>query len=470
MTRQHSTRELNLRSGIEFGRWKLVKYIGKGGNGIVWQAEDKTGKEGAIKFLLPKFYGDDRYVRFKHEADIHRKCDDVKGVLPLLDCNLPNIPTTKNPAWLVSSLATSITESLVNTGLREVIEAMLAISQTLSVLHDRGVSHRDIKPDNLFRFGNAWALGDFGLADFPDKDTVTKEGAKLGPAYYIAPEMLNDPTNADGKSADVYSLAKTLWVLATGQKYPLPGEQRIDEPALQLSSYRMEKKAKELDVLLEDATRTNPNKRPSMGFFAKELDVWLQGPPPIEHGGDISDLRGRVSAVVGKSVRLRERRETLISEAKSLLEESQVYFKPIESDVCDLGFRVSSSTWQRANGTNDTILRVCKSDQRLDLDKSFWSSGEAFVIEAEAQRTTFWCGIGVEISHDELFNVAMGYAIRSATENTARSLWTDNVQFIRGSPSEKSLMVELANRLRLNLRPSIERFLEITEKSDEGSS
>ena len=80
----------------------------------------------------------------------------------------------------------------------------------------------------MFLLDEKWILGDFGLATFPDKPALTQEGRKLGPLHYLAPEMLNEPTTALGGPADVYSLGKTLWVAATGQRYPLPGEHRLE--------------------------------------------------------------------------------------------------------------------------------------------------------------------------------------------------------------------------------------------------
>jgi serine/threonine protein kinase len=96
------------------------------------------------------------------------------------------------------------------------------IAGALSRVHAPENAHRDIKPNNLYWHDGRWCLGDFGLAEFDDAESITRSDRKLGPAYYIAPEMLNNASSADGCAADVYSLGKTICVMATGQKYPLP--------------------------------------------------------------------------------------------------------------------------------------------------------------------------------------------------------------------------------------------------------
>jgi serine/threonine protein kinase len=120
-----------------------------------------------------------------------------------------------------------------------------------------------------------WAISDFGLAHHPGKAAITKPGRKLGPTYYLPHEMLPRPHVADGRSADVYSLAKTLWVLATDQNFPPQGEQRRDVEQLRISEWVNEPNASLLDQLMEDATRHEPQSRPSMREFAAELRRWL---------------------------------------------------------------------------------------------------------------------------------------------------------------------------------------------------
>jgi serine/threonine protein kinase len=161
--------------------------------------------------------------------------------------------------------------------LESVVTAVADIADTLVSLHEEGYTHRDLKPDNIFMYSGRWVIGDFGLVEFPAKEALTRKGEKLGPAHFIAPEMLADARNADGRKADVYSLAKTFWVLATGQRFPPPGEQRVDVKGLTIAGYRVHPRVAPLDRVIEEATRHNPDDRITMAHLTATLRSWLAG-------------------------------------------------------------------------------------------------------------------------------------------------------------------------------------------------
>jgi serine/threonine protein kinase len=69
-----------------------------------------------------------------------------------------------------------------------VVTALAGIASTLEALAAEGVAHRDIKPDNLFRLGDRWVIGDFGLVSYPEKDPRTEHGRRLGPIDFMAPK------------------------------------------------------------------------------------------------------------------------------------------------------------------------------------------------------------------------------------------------------------------------------------------
>jgi serine/threonine protein kinase len=97
------------------------------------------------------------------------------------------------------------------------------------------VHHRDIKPDNLYELEGTYLVGDFGLVTYPEKSPVTRHGRKLGPIDFMAPEMWGSADTADAEKADVWSLAKTMWVFLIGDPLPLPGPHRIDDEAYSLA-------------------------------------------------------------------------------------------------------------------------------------------------------------------------------------------------------------------------------------------
>ena len=214
--------KVNLRTGDTIREWTLVKRIGKGGNGQVWRAAQKDGLEVALKVLFVQKKNSYPYKRFVAEIKLLSQLGKHRGILPLVDYYLPDQPSADDPACFSMPIATPLSESL-KTGLAldAIVEAVATFAETLADLAAKGISHRDIKPGNLYEYDGRWVIGDFGIADYPDKEALTTSGRKLGPLYFMPSEMLENPDTADGSKADVFSLAKTLWTLATGQNYPL---------------------------------------------------------------------------------------------------------------------------------------------------------------------------------------------------------------------------------------------------------
>jgi protein tyrosine kinase len=188
-----------------------------------------------------------------------------------------------------------------------VVTAIRDVARTLAALADRGIGHRDLKPDNLFYLDGEWCVGDFGLVKYPEKDPVTRAGRRLGPIDYMAPEMRADADTADPQPADVYSLAKTLWVLLTRQSLPLPGTHRLDDAAYALGTYLRHRRLTELDVLMEASTRHEPTDRPSMREFADQLDAWLRAPAEAADVPDVANLAARIELLTLPAMRTMKR-------------------------------------------------------------------------------------------------------------------------------------------------------------------
>jgi serine/threonine protein kinase len=321
------------------GDWILGDLLGAGGNAKVWRARGKSGEDMALKILnRPR---GERYQRFRHEVALLERLGERPGLLPLVDCHLPSSPTQGDPAWLAMPIAQSLKDHLGDErALEEVVSAVHEIAVTLAALAGEGIGHRDIKPTNLYWHNGRAVVGDFGLADFPGKDSITVEGRRLGPQYYIAPEMLSDAAKASPHPADVYSLAKTLWVLATGQNYPPPGEQRRDTSAVMLSTYIDHPRAHLLDGLIEDATRYDPGMRPDMNTFAADLEAWLAPPGPEAVGPDVSDLGQRIVSIIEREQLQQQEAHRPLAQATAL---NQRFFEQVAvvgKEFRDAGFPV----------------------------------------------------------------------------------------------------------------------------------
>jgi serine/threonine protein kinase len=264
------------RSADQVGAWNLQDLLGEGGNAEVWSARATDGETVAVKILKTRNVASEPYARFRQEIMILKRIGLQPGVLPILDYELPETPTSRARAWLSMPLAKPLAAELEGHALRDVVEAVAFIAETLAALkQNHEIYHRDLKPANLYIWNREPAVSDFGLADIPDGLDLTTDGRPLGPANFLPYEMLANAASADPGPADVYSLAKTLWVLATDQRWPPPGEQSAANSALSVNEFRPHSLARELNELIERCTKHHPDERPTMAQLARDLRAWL---------------------------------------------------------------------------------------------------------------------------------------------------------------------------------------------------
>jgi serine/threonine protein kinase len=377
----------------------LKRTLGRGANAEVWEAGNSQGDVVALKILLRIDPKSEPYRRFRDEITAVQKFADLPGVLPIIDFSLPDRPSGRNPAWLAMPVATLIRDALQEEGtLDSVIDAVASIAETLSLLAERGVYHRDIKPDNLYRFGDRWAVGDFGLVKFPEKEALTAEHRKLGPMHYLAPEMLGNPAAADGGPADVYSLAKTLWVLGAGQNYPPPGEQRTDRLGSRITDVVSHQRSYLLDRLVERATADDPAARPSMAEIATDLRAWLTVAPGSPPSPDLSDLAARVASTLGPGLREERMRESY--EAFALAAFQKLYDTVSEFPERFLK-RVGLQGLVTTHGTN-TLLRSYLMRPELTSgtgESLMWESYATLPVTTPSpHRSNLWCAIGTQMA------------------------------------------------------------------------
>jgi hypothetical protein len=279
------------------GPWRLLSTLGEGGNATVWSAVQSDGDLPiALKVLNSSKAEREPYRRFVREIEFLRGIGETPGVLPLLDANLPAIPSTTDRPWLAMPVARPIGEALAGQSLEAVVAAVEAIASTLAELKStHSIAHRDVKPQNLYELGGNWLVGDFGLIHAPDLEELTRSGRPLGPAHYTAYELINDPLGADPFPADVYSLAKTIWVLATGQRFPPDGHQEADSRGFRIQDFSQHAHAAALDQLVDNMTLIDPRSRPTMEQVVKELQAWsaLASQPVVL---DVSELGARFRA------------------------------------------------------------------------------------------------------------------------------------------------------------------------------
>ncbi|WP_084599810.1 protein kinase domain-containing protein [Actinoplanes subtropicus] len=457
--------------GRTLGQYRLLSRLGGGGNADVWRSASSTG-EVAVKVL--RSHKPEPYGRFRREVDQLRQANDVQGVLPLLDAHLPEEPTRQDPAWLAMPIAEPLLGALGHEASTEVVvSAVLAFARTLNILHGRGVSHRDIKPANLYRYRDSWAIGDFGLVDAPGVDPLTDGAQNVGPRHYIAPEMILNPAGADGAPADVYSLAKTIWVLLTGQAFPLPGEHRLEIEAMGLTAYRTERRLRTLEPLLESMTQHDPGRRPLMSRVVTELDDWLApASAKSEVKLDLAILARRANNAVAHeraaADRTKLRRETVDRLFSELSDRATTI-----ADACvDSGmavFRGHAYHSPYPFSTDATEHMI----EELDIVATTQMGGEdppvsrsaGMLLQAheDAVGLKLWIAVSSMPRVDPETVMLVGAAL-VFPGGRRMSIWSEREQFIAGGPSEASAMDNLVTAMREHLSTDVERWIEELER------
>ena len=281
------------------GKYILGEKIGEGGNACVYEVEERQDGKRVIKVLR---YNKDpeKRRRFIKEINVMIDNKEISGIMPIFEFspqNVTNSKENKNHLWYVMPKATLITDYLqeilksesVEERVNIVVGIVIQLTETLEKLHEKGISHRDIKPENIYFYKNRGYLGDFGLAKMStDTTSYTLSNKPLGPIFTMAPEMRRYPKEADGCKADVYSLAKTFWMLLVfGNKklekgFEGPYNTSVKEIGLRWLTDDHEKlifrgvHLVELEELLIEATKINPDDRPTMKAFREKLKDWKQ--------------------------------------------------------------------------------------------------------------------------------------------------------------------------------------------------
>lgn len=270
-----------------FGDLRVVRELGRGGMGIVFEAvEERLGRKVAVK-VLPRHALSDEAARqrFFREARAIAKLQHP-NIVPIYSLgeqdDVPFFVMRLIDGQGLDRLASELPERPLERA-RRVAELGRQAALALAYAHSQDILHRDIKPANILldSSGTVW-LADFGLAKLSDDLTVTGTGELPGTLRYIAPECLN--SEADERS-DIYSLGLTLYELAVGR--PAFTESNRVRLLVQIESHKVVPPKKlvpelprDLESIILKATAREPSARYATAEdFADDLERFLDGRP-----------------------------------------------------------------------------------------------------------------------------------------------------------------------------------------------
>ncbi|MBQ3050381.1 MAG: serine/threonine protein kinase, partial [Clostridia bacterium] len=199
------------------GRYEIREIVGVGGMAVVYKAYDNIDdRMVSIKVLKDEFLANEEFRRrFKNES---------KAIAVLSHPNIVKVYDVSlgdKLQYIVMEYVEGITlkEYIEQQGVipwKEAVHFTTQILRALQHAHDKGIVHRDIKPQNIMLLENgSIKVTDFGIARFSRGETHTMTEAAIGSVHYISPEQARGETTDD--KADIYSVGVVLYEMITGR-------------------------------------------------------------------------------------------------------------------------------------------------------------------------------------------------------------------------------------------------------------
>ena len=271
----------------EFGDYELLEEIGRGGQGVVFRAWQRSlNRTVALKIVGSGQWATDAHLkRFRREAEAAAKLDHPQ-IVPIYEVG----ERGGRCYFSMRLIEGGQLDEVISRGpmpVRQAVELIAKVARTVHYAHEHGILHRDIKPGNILLDANGEPhLTDFGLARLVEHgSTVTGSLEIMGTPSYMAPEQAVGNNAAVGRATDVYGLGTVLYELLTGHP-PFAGGTTYETIHLLLDSEPRQPRLlnrkidRDLSAVCLKCLEKNPRYRYSSALeLAEDLERWLWHEP-----------------------------------------------------------------------------------------------------------------------------------------------------------------------------------------------
>ena len=271
----------------DFGDYELLEEIGRGGQGVVYRARQKSlNRIVALKVIGLAHWATEAHVkRFRMEAEAAAHLDDPR-IIPIYEIGERDGACYYSMKFIEGGQLDKIIGSEPVPG-RKAAELTAKLARTLDYAHQHGVLHRDVKPGNILIDAKGEPhLTDFGLARLVETEsTVTRTLEVLGTPSYIAPEQAAGNNSQLTSATDVYGLGAVLYQLLTGHP-PFAGSTPYETVRMVLETQPRQprlsnpKVDRDLETICLKCLEKEPAKRyASAEAVAEEIERFLRHEP-----------------------------------------------------------------------------------------------------------------------------------------------------------------------------------------------
>jgi serine/threonine protein kinase/Tfp pilus assembly protein PilF len=272
---------------MEFGDYELLDEIGRGGQGVVYRARQKSlNRTVALKVIgLGRWASTPHLRRFRQEAEAAARLEHPQ-IVPIYEIGERDGSCYFSMKFVEGGQLDEVVKR-EPMSVRRAAELLVKIARTVHFAHEHGILHRDIKPGNILldKKGEP-LLTDFGLARLIEQEsTVTNSFDVLGTPSYMSPEQAAGRTKELTAAADVYSLGAVFYQMLTGEP-PFAGGTTYQTIRMVLESEprnpRVRKSMVDVDLAsfcVKCLEKDPPRRYATALALAEDLERWLRHEP-----------------------------------------------------------------------------------------------------------------------------------------------------------------------------------------------